>query len=594
MSQRFIRCAQCGLPHDSLEVICPSTGKAVRRDKGERGAPKPKAQARTNAKRAARRDLSGKKIGDKYLVRSVLGEGGMGTVFEAEHLTIGRAVAVKVLHPTQALKKDAVRRFHQEARAAGTIGHPNICEVYDLGSLDDGSPYLVMEKLVGETLAERISSEGGLPFEDVIDIVVQVLSALVAAHEKGIVHRDIKPENVFLTKRVGCPALVKLLDFGVSKIIGAQSQGTEDELELTRTGMVMGTPYYMSPEQARGDRNLDARVDLYACGILLYEALTGHRPFTAANYNALLLRILRSTPRPARELRPALPAGFDAVLDKALARNREDRYASATDFQRDLQALRDRHGAGTPEVFREARCALSEPMVVARPGLSHQTTGGNPEQGLTSSSVEIPITFGELSADDLPVDASEFESSHSLPIDASESEEYPTQVQVSPFQPEHPEDAHTTQRAGPEFASQLAAAVAARDTEVMGRPAVSDTERPAKLLRDTDATGRPAVLRVPRWQRRAPNDDRVHGGRDDAGNGNPRAGGGRQRGDRSRATRPQSPASVMCPEVRALSGRPAGPSSGLPPAPPLHIRSTIEVPPPMRSTTGKRLGHGSR
>ncbi|HEY8040038.1 MAG TPA: serine/threonine-protein kinase, partial [Polyangiaceae bacterium] len=206
MSQRFIRCPHCGLPHDGLQIICPATGKAIRKDKSERAAaseppppapaaPHQRAHPSTLPPRGPQRDLIGKTIGGKYVVRSVLGEGGMGTVFEAEHLTIGRAVAVKVLHPNQARKKDAVRRFHQEARAAGAIGHPNICEVYDLGTLDDGSPYLVMERLVGETLADRIAAEGGLPFDDVIDTLVQVLSGLVAAHEKGIVHRDIKPEN---------------------------------------------------------------------------------------------------------------------------------------------------------------------------------------------------------------------------------------------------------------------------------------------------------------------------------------------------------------------------------------------------------------
>ena len=280
----------------------------------------------------------------------------MGTVFEAEHAALGRSVAVKILHATQATKKDAIRRFQQEARAAAAIGHPNICGVIDLGSLDDGSPYIVMEKLVGETLADRIASEGGLPFEDVIDVLVQVLSGLVAAHEQHIVHRDIKPENVFLTTRVGCPPLVKLLDFGVSKMTGpplnpnrqgisAPPPPSSGELSLTRTGMVMGTPYYMAPEQARGERDLDARVDLYACGVILYETLTGKRPFTALNYNALLVQVLSSTPRPASDLRPALPAAFSAVIEKAMARRREDRYASAAEFQRDLQALRDRYGS---------------------------------------------------------------------------------------------------------------------------------------------------------------------------------------------------------------------------------------------------------
>ena len=308
-------------------------------------APKARVAPSTMPPTPPHRDLMGKTIGGKYLVRSVLGEGGMGAVFEAENLALGRSVAVKVLHPAQAREEGrgqtlpsggAARRARSAIRTSARSTTS--------GRSTTGSPYLVMERLVGETLADRIASEGGLPFDDVIDILTQVLSGLVAAHEKGIVHRDIKPENVFLTKRVGCPALAKLLDFGVSKMIGPVLGGErEEDLDLTRTGMVMGTPFYMSPEQARGDRNLDARVDLYACGIMLYEALTGRRPFTAANYNALLLQILTTKPRPARELRPALPLGFDEVLDKALARNRDDRFQSAAEFQRELQALRDRH-----------------------------------------------------------------------------------------------------------------------------------------------------------------------------------------------------------------------------------------------------------
>jgi serine/threonine-protein kinase len=430
-------------------------------------------------------------------VRSILGEGGMGTVYEAEHITIGRSVAVKVLHPNQARKKDAVRRFHQEARAAGAIGHPNICEVYDLGTLDDGSPYLVMERLTGETLADRIAAEGGLPFDDVIDILVQVLSGLVAAHEKGIVHRDIKPENVFLTKRVGCPPICKLLDFGVSKVIGSLIGGKDEDLELTRTGMVMGTPYYMSPEQARGDRNLDARVDLYACGVILYEALTGRRPFTAANYNALLLQILSTKPKPARDFRPALPAGFDAVLDKALARNRDDRYRTAADFQRDLQALRDRHNTGAgSNVLASAMRALdaaapaavpSPPPAPRRaampPGPVPPRPGPTPpkrERQPTPSSVEIPIVVSgdtPLSGENMPIDATEMDSRRPPPqrpsrSDASEFEEYPTQVQASPFD---------VARSSTKLPQAPPSRAGVGDTDVTGKPAVAN---------DTDPTGR--------------------------------------------------------------------------------------------------------
>jgi serine/threonine-protein kinase len=311
----------------------------------------------------------------------------------------------------------------------------------------------------------------------VIDILVQVLSGLVAAHEKGIVHRDIKPENVFLTRRVGCPPLVKLLDFGVSKMIVPPLEGRDDDLDLTRTGMVMGTPYYMAPEQARGDRNLDARVDLYACGVILYEALTGRRPFTAANYNALLLQILGTDPRPARELRPALPSGFDTVLDKAMARSRDDRYRAAADLQRDLQALRDRHN-GTPVSLG----AAARPLRAEPPALQPSRAAPEP----TPSSVEIPIVFsGETpqSGESLPVDERDF-------WDEPDAE-FADDGQAS--------DAQTTQKRGPEFERALANARQAvrdsvRDTDATGRPAMLGDRESGPAVRDTDPTGRPAAL----------------------------------------------------------------------------------------------------
>jgi serine/threonine-protein kinase len=389
MSQRFIRCRHCGLPHGGGETICPSTGKAIRgksRSAPDQVAPSaPAIPVPPPSRRPPPRTLIGKVIDGRYRVRGLLGEGGMGTVFEAEHMALGRSVAVKVLHATQATRKEAIRRFQQEARAAGAIGHPNICGVTDLGTLDDGSPYMVMERLVGETLADRVASERGLPFEDVIDILVQVLSGLVAAHEQRIVHRDIKPDNVFLTARVGCPPVVKLLDFGVSKMMGETPAGSrQDDLTLTRTGMVMGTPYYMAPEQARGEPDVDARVDLYACGVIMYESLTGKRPFTAANYNALLLQILSGTPRSASALRPALPASYGAVIEKAMARRREDRYATAAEFQRDLKRLRDRHK--TPPTGSVA------PAFDARASRDDASVRRMRAVEVSSSSAEIPVT----------------------------------------------------------------------------------------------------------------------------------------------------------------------------------------------------------
>jgi serine/threonine-protein kinase len=285
--------------------------------------------------------LLGQTLGGRYRLRAILGEGGMGTVFEAEHLTLGRVVAVKVLHPSHARRSVAVQRFQKEARSAGTIGHPNICEVYDLGELADGSPFLVMERLMGETLADRIARDGALEVSDVADLMLQVLSGLHAAHAKGILHRDIKPENIFLNARVGVGPVAKILDFGVAKDIGPQPA---ESVELTLTGMVMGTPFYLSPEQARGERNLDQRTDLYACGVVLYEALTGHRPFGGTNYNALLRAILVGDPHPLRELRPDVPPDFEFVVARAMARDRADRFQSAIEM---MESLAPYYGGST-------------------------------------------------------------------------------------------------------------------------------------------------------------------------------------------------------------------------------------------------------
>jgi serine/threonine-protein kinase len=269
----------------------------------------------------------------------------MGTVYGGHDLTLGRPVAIKVLRSSLKNQEQAYQRFLREARMGAALAHANVCGVHDLGALPDGTPYLVMEHLVGEELGDRIAREGALPFDDAIEILSQMLAGLGAAHAKGIVHRDIKPENVFLVGRSDGSArelVVKLLDFGVAKVLTAAEE-EEERLHLTRTGMVMGTPSYMAPEQARGDRTFDARVDIYACGVIFYEALTGRRPFVGANHNALMLKILTETPRPARDHRPAMPAGFDEVIATAMHRETELRYATARDFQAAIESLRDRH-----------------------------------------------------------------------------------------------------------------------------------------------------------------------------------------------------------------------------------------------------------
>ncbi len=469
MSQRSIRCGHCGNPHPITETVCASTGLPIH-SPSRPAPPVAEPPSGRHAASSVQRDLVGRTIDGKYRVLSVLGQGGMGTVFEAENIAVGRTVAVKVLHPAQAQKKVAVKRFHQEARAAGKIGHPNICEVYDLGSLTDGAPFLVMEKLVGVTLAERIARDGGLPFEDCIDIVNQVLSGLAAAHQKGIVHRDIKPENVFLTERAGCPSLVKILDFGVSKMTAAAS-GSDDDLDLTRTGMVMGTPFYMSPEQARGERNLDARVDLWASGVILYEALTGRRPFVAPNYNALLLQILTATPIAVRTLRPALPEGFDSILDRAMARAREQRYQDASEFQRDLHALRSSIGVPSPArvppvvlpaIAHPKREAAVDPLL-RLPSLA----GAEDDESGTHFALDM-VESGETSMRDAP------------PLErASAFDDVPTEIVHNSW------DDETTRRPS-ELAVEYLRSARAK-AQAAARPATQDVEETVKIEGDIEA-----------------------------------------------------------------------------------------------------------
>ncbi len=278
------------------------------------------------------KEMIGKVFDRKYKIIRLIGEGGMATVYEAEHTVIKRKVAVKVMHEEVAAVPGATSRFFLEAQSASSIGHPNIIEIFHVGEEDDGTVFMVEELLMGISLKDLLEREGTLKPSAAVAIVLQVLSALVAAHDKGIVHRDIKPDNIFLSIDSRQKREVKLLDFGVAKV---QDSSTEGDQGLTRTGTVLGTPKYMSPEQARG-KQVDGRTDLWAVGIILYEMLSGLQPFDGENYNKVLSDILLETPTPLGQLNPKLSRALVYVVEKGMAKDRNDRYAKATDMINDL------------------------------------------------------------------------------------------------------------------------------------------------------------------------------------------------------------------------------------------------------------------
>jgi serine/threonine-protein kinase len=271
-------------------------------------------------------------VAGKYVIEELLGEGGMGAVFSATHRFTGKQVAIKWMLPELARDQDAVQRFMREAQAAGRINHPNVVDVYDVGQHED-SFFLVMELLRGEPLTNALSRRE-LSVREVLDILLRAMRGVSAAHRQGVVHRDLKPDNIFLAyDDDGGGREPKVLDFGISKV----SNEGQINPRLTRTGAVVGTPYYMPPEQIRGSDNLDRRADIYAFGVILYEALTGQVPFIADTYGALVLEIATGTPKSPEELVPGLPVELSSIVMRAMARNANDRFPDIESLIRALE-----------------------------------------------------------------------------------------------------------------------------------------------------------------------------------------------------------------------------------------------------------------
>ncbi|WP_437682933.1 serine/threonine-protein kinase [Sorangium sp. So ce131] len=273
--------------------------------------------------------LLGRTIEGRYEVQAVVGEGGMGTVYEVRHKSLGRLFALKVLRRDIAQDAELVARFIQEAKAAAAIGHPNIVAVSDFGAIEvepgkPELPFFVMEFLTGTSLASLLRTEKTLPAQRVGQIMLQCAAALGAAHAAGVIHRDLKPDNVYLVRN-GDQEFVKLLDFGVAKVAGGK--------RLTRLGMVFGTPHYMSPEQAEGKR-IDARADIYALGVLMYECFAGRVPFEADTYMGVLTKHMYMSPEPLEQVMPdsSTLGAFGPIVMRCLAKNPEERFASMADL----------------------------------------------------------------------------------------------------------------------------------------------------------------------------------------------------------------------------------------------------------------------
>jgi eukaryotic-like serine/threonine-protein kinase len=330
---------------------------------------------------------AGQIIEGKYRIVRLIGEGGMGSVYEGENTFIKRRIAIKVLH-AHSVSEETVRRFEREAQAAGCIGSDHILEVLDLGSLANGDRFMVMEYLDGETLGARMSRARMNP-KDVLAIARQVLVGLRAAHLANIVHRDLKPDNIFiLREKAGRADYAKIIDFGISKF-----NALGGDMSMTRTGAVMGTPYYMSPEQAQGAQGIDGRSDVYSLGVILYEALAGAVPFDGDTFNELMFKIVLSNPRPLVQVAPSLDPRLIALVEQAMARDITQRFQSADEMIRAIDAQFGGAEAGAAQLTGPYP-AVALPAAAPAPGLPTGNTWAASHADIPKSSSAAYVMAG--------------------------------------------------------------------------------------------------------------------------------------------------------------------------------------------------------
>jgi len=297
----------------------------------------------------------GQTVGN-YNITAKLGEGGMGTVFLAEHPVIGSKVALKAIHPYYARTPEIVSRFVNEARAVNQIGHDHIIDIHDFGTTPDGDFYFIMEYLHGEMLSDKRGRQLAFAPARALNIVAQIADALSASHHEGVIHRDLKPDNIFLITRDGRPDFVKVLDFGLAKLTHGSGPVPA---HTTDAGLVMGTPYYMSPEQCEGRGQVDHRSDIYSLGVILFELLTGQVPFAGEGYGEVMTRHISMPPPPARSIVPDLPITLEAILSRALAKDPAARFQTMAELREVLLSTESALSPPPGTVVSDARGVAS-------------------------------------------------------------------------------------------------------------------------------------------------------------------------------------------------------------------------------------------
>ena len=309
----------------------------------------------------------GQVISSKYKLLRLLGDGGMGSVYEAEHLRLGTHVAIKVLHSDLARRAGLIDRFLQEARVSAQIRSPHVVQVTDVESTDDGVAYLVMELLQGEPLSNLEKRDRTLPVPTACEYTLQILQALEAAHSLGVVHRDLKPDNVFVTFEGGKP-VIKLIDFGIAKLKRAEGAAAAGHKNLTVAGMMMGTPEYMAPEQAYSATDVDARADLYSVGVMLYEMLSGQTPAQGDDPRVVVLKVERGEVVPLVHVAPNVPPEVAGLVHRAMAPRPELRFSSAAEMRLALEAVMAGKRPGTAKIQASSVVAASAVYAPLPPG----------------------------------------------------------------------------------------------------------------------------------------------------------------------------------------------------------------------------------